>query len=105
MNDPDDAAMPGDQAGHGLPVGDVEAFEDEAVAFAQCLQPRFLQWDVVVVVDVVDADDVVAPVQQGKRSVKTDEAGGAGNQNRHVKKSGTPLSRPRIPAGAGKIIP
>ena len=54
----------GEEAAHAVGVGDVEALEAKAARAAQEIEPRFLQPRVVVVVDVVDADDVVAAVEQ-----------------------------------------
>ena len=47
-------------------------------------QPRVLQLDVVVVVEVVEADHLVAARQQALRDVHADEAGGAGDEDFHV---------------------
>ena len=43
-------------------------------------QPRFLQRHVVVVVEIVEADDLIAALEQQLRGVKADEAGGAGDE-------------------------
>ena len=46
-------------------------------------QPRLLQRDVVVVVEVVEPDDFVAALQQQLRGVEADEAGRAGDEEFH----------------------
>jgi len=40
-------------------------------------ESRFFQRHVVIVVEVVEADDLIATREQELRGVKTDEAGGA----------------------------
>ena len=49
-------------------------------ARSSCAEPRLLQRDVVVVVEVVDARDPVAPRQQPSRQVEADEPGRAGDE-------------------------
>ena len=46
-------------------------------------QPRLLDGGVVVIVVVVDADDVVAPLQQTQDESGADESGSAGNEDFH----------------------
>ena len=51
------------------------------------LQPgkaRLLEGGVVVVVQVVEADDFVAAIKQAMSDVRTDEAGGAGDERGHA---------------------
>ena len=47
-------------------------------------EPRLLQADVVVIVEAVEADDRVATRQQYLGDVRTDEAGGAGDEDFHA---------------------
>ncbi|MNG27925.1 hypothetical protein D3C84_1131060 [compost metagenome] len=47
------------------------------------LQPRLLERYVVVVVEVVDPDHFVTVQAQAPGRMKTDETGGAGDENRH----------------------
>ena len=49
----------------------------------ELLQPRELQVDVVVVVEVVEPDHGVAAREQALRDVHADETGGAGDQDFH----------------------
>ena len=70
-------------AEHRFPVGDVGLEEGEALVLAQRLQPRELQHRVVVVAEIVDAEDLLAPRQQCPRDVRADEAGGTGDKNGH----------------------
>ena len=65
---------------HRLGVGDVDAHEREALA-VQARQPRFLQRGVVVRVEIVEAEDLVAAIEQPARHVVADEPGGARHQD------------------------
>ena len=68
------------------------------------LQPVFLKMRVVVVVQVVDAQDLIPALKQLEAGVEADEAGAAGNQHlRHEKRSRSRLRlrlrlrlRPRV---------
>ncbi len=64
-------------------VGDVELVERESRKL-ELLQPRQLEVDVVVVVQVVQPDDGVAALEQAPRDVHADEAGGAGDEDLHA---------------------
>ena len=71
-----------DQGAHLLVVGDVGAHHAKAVA---PLEPRGagrLQARVVIVVEDIDADHRLAPIQQAFGDVHADEAGRAGDQDR-----------------------
>ena len=68
---------------HARTVGHVELDEAEALVRRQPRQPGLLEADVVVVVEVVEADDLIAARQQAQRGGHADEAGGAGEQNFH----------------------
>src|SRR5690606_10085883 len=59
------------------------AAEGEARQRRQPRQPRFLQPRVVIVVDVVVAEHLVAARQQALAEFRTDEAGGAGDEDAH----------------------
>ena len=62
-------------------VGQVAVDEAEPVARVQARQARLFQRRVVVAVEVVVADDLVAVGQQPLGGVVTDEAGGTGDEN------------------------
>ena len=64
------------------PVGDVELVERE-VGVLELLQPRELEVDVVVLVEVVESDHGVAAREQALRDVHADETGGAGDEDFH----------------------
>jgi hypothetical protein len=59
------------------------AQEREPGQWCQPRQPRFLQPRVVVVVEVVVAEHLVAARQQALAEFRTDEAGGAGDEDAH----------------------
>ena len=46
-------------------------------------EARFLQLDVVIVVQIVDADDRIAPSEQRFGDVGSDESGRSGDEDRH----------------------
>ena len=66
-----------------LEIGDVGRLEGEAGVRPQTLEPRPLQRRVIVAVEVVDAEHRLAAREQGQADVEADEAGAAGDQNRH----------------------
>src|SRR5262249_56630998 len=47
-------------------------------------EPRLLERHVIVVVDVVEADDALAARKQGLGHVKANKPGGAGDEDSHV---------------------
>src|SRR5690606_18058812 len=65
---------------HGFPIGEIDLHELEVRGRLELREPRTLQRDVVVLVKVVEADDLVAAAEELLRSVKADEAGGARHQ-------------------------
>src|SRR5579871_3314773 len=74
----------GEQLGHAIAVGKVELVETEAVDARELGEPRVLELRIVISVEIVDADDRATLRQQALRHVETDEAGGAGDQDRCV---------------------
>ncbi len=69
--------------GDGGSVVDVDAQFPVAVVFEGAREPGLLQPHVVVVVEVVDSDDLVAARQESQGERGTDEAGAAGYQDLH----------------------
>src|SRR5512144_1619205 len=67
-----------------LTLGKVSLDEMESVATLEPPKTRLLERDIVIGAHIVEANDLVAAVEQPGRRVETDEAGGAGNQNSHV---------------------
>jgi len=74
--------MPLEQFRGGLAVGKVSLLELEARVFAKSFEAGLFQADVVVGVDVVDAEYAVAVSEESFREVEADEAGGARHQDR-----------------------
>ena len=72
-----------EQLRHPRPVGEIQLDEAEVRPLPQLREPRLLQRDVVVVVEVVEPDDFVAALQQELRGVEADEAGRAGDEKFH----------------------
>jgi hypothetical protein len=76
-------ALGREQRLHPGAVGHVQALEAKARLRRQPGQPGLLERRVVVVVEVVDADHLVAARQQALGHVHADEAGRAGDQDFH----------------------
>ena len=68
-----------------LGVGEIDPLEAEAVAELplQLVEPRLLQRRIVIIVEIVDPDDVVAALEQGARGRRADEPRSPGDQNSH----------------------
>jgi hypothetical protein len=64
--------------------GDVEEREAEFGVGLEAREACFLEAHVVVGVEVVDAEDRVAPAEEGGGDGGADEAGGAGDEEFHV---------------------
>jgi hypothetical protein len=73
----------GEEPRHGGAVGEVDALVAVARVPREARQARLLEGDVVVVVDHVEADDGLAPLEQALGDVVADEAGGAGDEVGH----------------------
>ena len=78
-----DALRPrfGEQPLHAGAVGEIELVEGEAVAPLKLREPRLLQPHVVVGIEIVEPDHLVAAVEQRLGGVVSDEAGGAGDED------------------------
>jgi hypothetical protein len=81
VDDPVEIAMALGQPQHGLAVGDVALDEGESGRLAQRLDPRELEDRVVIVAEIVDADDRLASRQQGAGDVRADEPGDTCDEN------------------------
>ena len=66
---------------HARAIRHVQLLKREARPTREARQPRVLQRGIVIVVQIVDADDLVAPLQERDRNVGADEAGSTGQQN------------------------
>src|SRR6185437_16178013 len=73
-----------EQPRHRIGIGDVLAVEAESVAPLQLCEACFLELRIVVAVDVIDADDLVAAIEKALRRVEADESRSAGNQEFHA---------------------
>ena len=74
----------GEQPLHARAIGKVELVEGKAGRALELAEARLLQFNVVVGIEIIDADYHIAPVEQRLSSMVTDESGGAGDQNPHV---------------------
>jgi len=73
MDNRPDVGMPFDEAGHRPEFGDADLVEVKSRPALQLRQPRLLQREVVIRVQIVDADDPLAAVEQVLRDVKADK--------------------------------
>ncbi len=75
------------QVAHRAIIRQVELHEAERGQLLQLSEPRLLEGDVVVLVEVVEPDDLVTPGQQALGRVKADESSRAGQQIFHRRPS------------------
>ena len=71
----------GEQRSHRRPVGNIHLDEAKIALPRQAGQPGVLEANVVLIVDVVDADDRVTATQEALRGVQADATGGAGDED------------------------
>ena len=76
-------ALRTEQFRHRVPVGDVEMQERKARPAAKIDEARFLQFRIVIAVEVIDADDLVAALEKTQRCIKADKAGRTSYQKLH----------------------
>jgi hypothetical protein len=68
-----------------LPVGEIDTSEGEAVVrpALEVNKAGFLELRVVIIVEIVDPDHLVAAAEQCTRDCRTDESRSAGHKNSH----------------------
>ncbi len=66
-------------------IGQIQLYEAKILVLPQYVEPRSLEARIVIVVQVVEPDDLIAARQQPLRHEKSDESGGAGDQNLHMR--------------------
>ena len=72
-----------EEAAHQVKIGDVALDEGEGPDPRDVGEPVTLEGDRVIIIEVVDADDVVPLAQQALRQMRADEAGDAGDDDLH----------------------
>ncbi|MNN59508.1 hypothetical protein D3C81_1746270 [compost metagenome] len=75
--------LAGKERRHGGAIGEIAPLEAKSGQWQQQCQPCLLQADLVVVVEVVEADHLMAVATEPLRHMEADEAGGAGDQILH----------------------
>ena len=70
-----------EQQPHRLPIRKITPREGEAGKLPKLGEPRLLQGDVIIGVEIVEADDAAARLQQAARQMKADEPGRARHQD------------------------
>src|ERR1700704_831582 len=87
-----------EQVRHRLAIGDIDALEPEIGRCLELRDARLFQARIIVGIEVVDADDVVAVRQQAPCDVHADEPGRTGDENRAWQASSFPaVSRDVLP--------
>jgi hypothetical protein len=66
---------------HRRPVGDIHLDEAEIPLPRQAMKSVPLEADIVIVIEVVDAEHAIAPTKKLERGLHTDETGSAGDEN------------------------
>jgi len=84
MDDRIDFRVALDEPGHLGEVGDIDPMEFEARARLQSREPCLFQRDIVIGVEIVGADHLLAAIQQVRGDMKPDKPRAAGNQNCHA---------------------
>ena len=80
MNDPV-KFMIGKEPLHALPVRQVQEDKPEPVEWFEPLKTRLFQPHIVVAVQIVQSDDPVSVIEKTPAQMKTDKAGGPGDEN------------------------
>ena len=78
----------------GRAIGEVDRLVAITRAVGEARQPRLLQLHVVVVAEVVDADHLVAALEQAHGDMGADEAGGTGDEDFHAEAACGRKTRP-----------
>src|SRR5258707_9356504 len=73
-----------EERAHRRAIGDVAAYELELSLAREAREPRLLQANVVVIVQVVEAGDALAALGEPQGQGGADEASRAGDQDVHV---------------------
>jgi hypothetical protein len=79
-----DIGMALDQRGQRRRIGDIDRLEGKSFSAFEPRQPGVLQCDIVIGVEVVDADDPLAAIEQVLRDMKPDKARAARDQEDHL---------------------
>src|SRR6185437_15167541 len=84
MDDPRYVAITCEHFGDTVAVGDVDLVKDEIRIALEPFETSLLQPDAVVLVQIVDANDRLAPLGEAACDMKADEARGPGDENAHL---------------------
>jgi hypothetical protein len=68
---------------HPMPIGKVELDEPESWLTFENGEPGFLQLDVIVLVQVIEPNDLIAPLQKTPGHEKADKTRRAGDEHPH----------------------
>ena len=73
----------GEQLRHPLTVGKIQLLEMKCRG-CQTIQTSLFQANVIIVIHVVDADNIMPLIQQALRDMKADKTCGTSNQKLHI---------------------
>ncbi len=76
-----------EELAHRLALDDIELLKEEPGPRAQALEARLLEADVVVGIEIIDAHNLVATIEQPVRQRRSDKPSGPGNENLHFRLS------------------
>ena len=96
VDDPVDVGVALDQGRHRHRIGDIDRSKHEAIAAFELREARTFQRDIVIRVQIVDADDLLAAIEQMPRDMKADKTRAACDQQSHgAVRTGSALSGAR----------
>ncbi len=73
----------GEQARHRIPIGQIRADEPERAVRREPGEARLLERDIVVIVQIVEPDHLVAAIEQALGGGSSNKSGGARNEKFH----------------------
>src|SRR5579871_2850164 len=72
-----------EQIAHALPVREIPAHEAKAPMGMQALETSLLEGRIVVIVEIVETDHLIAALEQAQRGRRANKAGCAGHEDFH----------------------
>ena len=89
--------MPRGKFGQRGFIAEIKLFEGELLALrlAYPVDPRTLQRRIVIIVEIVDADNLLAAVEQRLHNMRSYETGSAGDEQSHVRSASEPFAAAR----------
>src|SRR5579862_5472208 len=79
--------LTGKELGNTLGIGEVEFLEPESRLLLKPREARLLEGHIVILIEIVEADDLIASPKQPQCRVIADEASRSGEQDLHSRPS------------------